>query len=50
MLVHRKGGFMVPNGVEFVMTLCAIAIAMALSGAGYYSIDAAIARRKAERR
>ena len=49
MLVHRKGGFMVPNGVEFVMTLCAVAIALALAGAGSYSIDAAIARRKAER-
>jgi putative oxidoreductase len=49
MLVHRKGGFMVPNGIEFVMTLCAISIALAIAGAGSYSVDAVIASRKAGR-
>ena len=45
--VHAKGGFFVPNGVEFVLSLCAVSLALALAGAGEWSVDATIARRRA---
>jgi putative oxidoreductase len=46
-LVHLPGGFFAPEGVEFVLTLMAGAIALALTGPGVYSLDAALARRRA---
>jgi putative oxidoreductase len=46
-LVHLPGGFFAPEGVEFVLTLMAGAIALALTGPGAYSLDAALARRRA---
>ena len=46
LLVHLPAGFFLPNGYEFVMLLAASAVTLALTGAGRYSIDALIARRR----
>ena len=46
-LVHLPGGFFAPEGIEFVLTLMAGAIALALTGPGAYSLDAVLARRRA---
>jgi putative oxidoreductase len=46
LLVHLKGGFFLPAGVEFALTLFAGAAAIALIGAGDYSLDAVLARRR----
>lgn len=44
--VHLKNGFFLPGGVEFALTLCSVAVALAISGAGAYSVDSLIARRR----
>jgi putative oxidoreductase len=46
LLVHLPAGFFLPNGYEFVLLLGASAIALTLSGAGRYSIDAVLGRRR----
>ena len=46
LMVHLKAGFFLPNGYEFVFTLACAAIALAFTGAGEYSVDGAIARRR----
>lgn len=43
--VHLPNGFFLPNGVEFVLSLFGIAIALVLAGAGAYSLDAKLAAR-----
>lgn len=45
-LVHLPAGFFLPNGYEFVMLLGAAATTLAITGAGTYSIDARLARRR----
>jgi putative oxidoreductase len=45
---HAKHGFFVPSGIEFVLSLFAAAVALGLAGAGEYSIDAFVARRRAD--
>lgn len=44
-LVHLSGGFFLPSGVEFILTLFGSAAALALAGPGAYSFDAAFSRR-----
>ena len=43
--VHLKAGFFNPGGVEFPLALLASAIALVVTGAGAYSVDAVIAKR-----
>jgi putative oxidoreductase len=45
-LVHLKNGFFLPNGFEFTFILLATLLALALTGAGAYSLDALIANRR----
>ena len=49
LMVHLKGGFFLPNGYEFALTLLGANIAIAIAGAGYYSLDRIIAERRANR-
>lgn len=46
-LVHLPAGFFLPNGYEFVLTLGAGAIAVALAGPGAWSLDGLRAQRRA---
>ena len=44
-LVHIGNGFFNPTGVEFPLALLGATVALAVNGAGQYSLDALIARR-----
>ncbi|HUK25235.1 MAG TPA: DoxX family protein [Terriglobales bacterium] len=43
--VHLKGGFFLPMGFEFALTLLAANICMALTGGGAASVDGAISQK-----
>ena len=45
-LVHAKAGFSAPKGVENVLGNFGMLVTVALIGAGAYSVDAMLARRK----
>lgn len=47
LLVHLPAGFFLPDGIEFVLALFGAAAALALTGPGGLSVDAALARRRA---
>jgi putative oxidoreductase len=40
--IHARGGFFVPDGVEFVLTLLGGCLALVGLGAGPWSVDAAV--------
>ena len=42
---HGAAGFFLPTGYEFALTLALLSLAIALTGAGRYSVDATIAAR-----
>ena len=46
--VHLKNGFFLPNGVEFALSLLAPSIALVLTGAGRFSVDALVTSRKSK--
>lgn len=45
--VHLAGGFFLPTGVEYTVTLLAASLAIILMGPGTFSLDALLARRGA---
>ena len=47
---HIHNGFFVPMGIEYVMMNCAAGLALALLGAGSFSIDHAIEQRRSTTR
>jgi putative oxidoreductase len=47
MLVHISKGFFLPEGYEFPLSLLGGSLALALAGAGEYSLDRVLSARKA---
>lgn len=45
-LVHLPEGFFLPKGYEFAFALGAALVALVLTGAGRYSVDDSLSRRK----
>ena len=45
-LVHAKGGFFMPSGIEYTLALGVASLAIALTGAGDLSVDHLLARRR----
>lgn len=48
LLVHISKGFFLPDGYEFALSLLGSSLALALAGAGEYSVDRTLTARKAE--
>ena len=47
-LVHLPAGFFAPQGIEFPLSLAGSALMLVVTGAGAYSVDSLIARRRGE--
>lgn len=47
LLVHLPAGFFAPQGVEFPLALFGASVTLAITGAGAFSADALIGRRRA---
>jgi putative oxidoreductase len=47
--VHLKEGFFAPKGIEFPLSLFGGALALALAGAGSYSLDRVLTERRGAR-
>lgn len=47
-MVHLPGGFFLPNGIEFVLVLLGISVALLLAGPGAFSLDRRLLARRAE--
>lgn len=45
-LVHLKGGFFNPSGIEFPLAVLGVNLALVLTGPGTFSLDALIAGRR----
>ena len=43
-LVHLPNGYFLPNGAEFTVTLMLASLALTMTGAGRYSVDAKVFR------
>jgi len=46
--VHAAAGFFLPGGFEFVLILLGTSVALTIAGAGAFSLDSVIARRRGE--
>ena len=46
LIVHLPAGFFLPNGYEFTLALLGMAVFVTIAGAGAYSVDGLIARRR----
>lgn len=46
--VHIKGGFFMPTGYEFALTLLVASLGFAIAGAGAFSIDSWLANRRGD--
>jgi putative oxidoreductase len=46
LLVHLKNGFFLPQGYEFALAMLAMSAALVVTGAGDFSLDGLIGRRK----
>jgi putative oxidoreductase len=44
---HAANGFFLPNGYEFALTMALVSLAVVLTGAGQYSVDARLFGRTA---
>ncbi len=47
-LVHLSKGFFLPEGYEFALSLLGSSLALALAGAGEYSLDRVLTARRAD--